>query len=472
MKIGTRILVALGAAEALMMANWARVFDRGLGYFYTHQPTGMYAATYALMAILAVIAFACTFLPTKARWLLIPVAVFMLDNVRIGLALHALLFPVLIIAILFGIRNLVKKEKTTWLRAGTLTFELLGYVGIATMLAGVTLLRSPHETRRVYKGGVERARPKIVLAIFDELDPVHALEKWPTDRSENEFQKLAKRGLNMTNCAQPGPETLYSLPAMTIGQKVDLAKAASPNVLNLIVDGKKREWAEKPNIIEEAKETYGRASILGWYHPYDRIFKNIQAQTFERVTDRFDVSFWIQANFLVEHPFRLIKINTQSPMLNAAYAKWQKEMIEEYHARVAEFVDEHNGLIILHIPCPHGPYVMNPIPGDPLGTDPASYYGNVEYAGKILNTIENSLKKSALGYTLIVTSDHNLRIPLNGVKPCGRVPLIISGPNIGTPTRSDAAVRGEHIADLIRLLMAKPNPTENEIIGSMHNSGR
>lgn len=471
MKITTRILVALGAAEALMMADWARVFDAGLPYFYANRPTGMVIATYALMVVLAAIAFACTFLPAKARWLLIPVAVFMLDNVRMGLALHWALFPVLVVGGLVAVRRLVKQEKTTWLKAGTLTFELLGFVGIATMLAGMTLFRDPGHDRRSFVQSIP-SKPRIVLAIFDELDPVHALEQWPKDRPENEFQRFSKRSLSFVNCAQPGPETLYSIPAMTIGHKVDLAKAASGKVLNLIVGGKKREWAEKPNIIVEAREQGQDTSVFGWYHPYDRLYPGVTADTYQRIPDSFDISFWIQVNFLFEHPFRLVKINTQSPMLNAAYAKYQKQMVLDYRSKVLPFLHLHDGLIILHIPCPHGPYVMDPVPGDVLGTSPESYYGNVEYAGQMLADIEKKLKSEPQPYTLIVTSDHNLRISLNGIKPCGRVPMMISGTTLSQPAAVSQPAFGENVANVIRLLLRNPNAPRAEIISRMTSLGR
>ena len=448
-----------------MIGNWSRVFDPGIGYFYSHQPTGMVMAAYALMAVLTIVAFACTFLPKWTRLFLVPVMLLMADDLRRGLGIPILPFVVIVLVGFGLVFAAVKKGKTTWLRSGTLSLELLGYAGIATMLGALTLFRSMplpiSETPVTQKPG-----SRIVLVVFDELDPVHAIEKWPSKYPENEFMKASKQSLYFADCAMPGPETLYSLPAMTIGHTVDKAKAADNHTLNLIIEGKKREWNEKPNVLLEAKDTVG-ASAMGWYHPYDRVFPGIEGKFYERVSDNPVFCFCLLFDFLIERPFQMVGKNSQTKMLNTFYSQRQREMIESFHREVPKFIDDHFGVILLHVPCPHGPYVMRPVEGDPLGFDPESYYGAAAYAGEIYRTIEKTLKAGSVPYTLIATSDHNLRIPLNGIKPCGRVPMIISGTNIQSPMMVKNKTYGEHVADVIRILMAKPNAGESELIQAM-----
>ncbi len=447
------------------MTVWSLIFDAGTGYFYDHHPKGLVLAAYLLTIPLLAITFACTYLPAKFRWVLIlPVAI-MLDDLRWGLGLpfsRAILAGIVLLGLAI---YFVQKKKMTWLRIGTLGLELLGCVGIVIPLAAITQLRNesyPAKQVSTHKTG----KGRIVLAIFDELDPVHALEKWPSEYPENEFQKLAKRSIFFQNCLQPGHETMYSLPAMTIGHTIDKAKPASPNVLNLIVGGQKRTWNEKPNVLLEARDTVG-ASIFGWYHPYPRLFDGIDSKSFERVDDGVEVSFWTEVNMLIQRPFQLFHKSSETLSYRELLARWQKHIVASYHEEMPKFVEDHDGLILLHIPCPHPPYVMHPLPDDPLGSDERSYYGQVLYAGEMLKTLQDTLAKSGEPYTLVVTSDHNLRVTLNGIKPCGRVPFLVTGTNVNQPRAISNQVYGEHVADLIRLLMKRPNADADEIVSAM-----
>lgn len=464
MKIPTRVLVSLGFAEALMMGNWARVFDPGTQYFYERQPVGLAIGCYLLMLVVASLVFACTYLPAKLRWLIIPFALLAADNLRLGLSIPFLTFGIIVLLILAFTFQAVKKEKTTWLRAGTLSLEILGYAAVVTMLAGITIFFRP-AYQESEQASSQKSGPRIVIAIFDELDPAHALENWPKGRSENRFQSMAKRALNFKNCEQPGGETMYSLPAMTIGQKVDKAKPMTDRDLNLIVGGQKRTWNEKPNIILEAKDTIG-ASMFGWYHPYDRLFPGIEGKAMERAPSNPAFAFWFLFDCMVARPFQMVGKNSQTKILNTYYSNRQRAMIEEFGSQSTQFTEKHHGLIFYHIPCPHVPYVMRPIEGDPLGFDIQSYYGAVEYAGEICRGIESTLAETGEPYTLIATSDHNLRAVLNGIKPCGRVPMLMVGTNLKPQTVEQPAY-GEHIAEVVRLLIKNPNATQDEIVKAM-----
>ncbi|MBS1703161.1 MAG: hypothetical protein JST12_15970 [Armatimonadetes bacterium] len=426
----------------------------------------MLIAAYTLMAVLSVLIFGCTYLPAWTRWLLIPISLVMADDFRRGFSIPFLVFAGMAAVAFLLIWQAVRKEKTTWLRGGTLILELLGYAGIATCIGALSLFRANPPAPKSQALNAHKTGPRIVVAVFDELDPVHTLEKWPSQYPPNEFLDLAKRSLDFTNCLEPGPETLYSLPAMTIGHTVERAKAAGPQTLNLIVGGKKREWNEKPNILLEARDTVG-ASAMGWYHPYDREFPGVEGRFYERVSDDPTFCFWLLFDFLVERPFQMVGKNSQTKMLNTFYSNWQRKIIEDFHAQVPSFIDEHHGLIFLHVPCPHVPYVMHPIPGDPLGFDPESYYGAVDYAGEICKTMEDTLAKTGEPYTFIATSDHNLRATLHGIKPCGRVPMLISGTNIVKPGRVNDQACGEHLADVVRLLISNPNASELDIVRAM-----
>jgi hypothetical protein len=464
MKPLTRILVSLGFAEGLMMGNWSRVFDPGTQYFYETQPVGLVIACYLLMLVVVVIVFACTYLPAKLRWLIIPFALLMADNLRLGLSLPAITFAIVLLVLVGLTFQAVKKQKTTWLRAGILSLEIMGYAAVVTLLAGITIFmrpayKTPETVTKQNKG------PRIVIAIFDELDPAHALDNWPKDRRENRFQSMAKRALNFKNCQQPGGETMYSLPAMTIGQRVDKAKPMTDLDLNLIVGGQKRTWNEKPNIILEAKETIG-ASMFGWYHPYNRLFPGIEGKAMERAPSNTAFSFWFLFDCMIARPFQMVGKNSQTKILNTFYSNRQRAMIEEFGAESTAFTESHHGLIFYHVPCPHVPYVMRPIEGDPLGFDIQSYYGAVEYAGEICRSIESTLAETGESYTFIATSDHNLRAVLNGIKPCGRVPMLMVGTNLKPQTVEQTAY-GEHIAEVVRLLIKNPEATQDEIVKAM-----
>ncbi len=451
----TDVLFALGLSHALMIANWLRLNDPGVGYAFFDGFRNLVIAAYALHFVFFLIFLLVISLFNRTRIvmsiLLFPVVLIALDNLRVGLKLGLnVLTLVLFTAVLIVVFYAFKIRKLSMKTICSSALQIFGFIAFVSLLASSRLLfERPLIDRPVIANDIKFNR-KIVVAIFDELDPVHALEKWPQNLPKNEFQKMQERAISFSNCAQPGRDTIMSIPAMFTGRFVDCSVAVGKNKLNI-------DWENSPNFLAELKKEIP-ISILGWYHPYSKIF-DVPCEQYPTNNNEQVYSFWLLFSLVYSHTLGLAKVEAIPPILAKENARYHNKINQKYQSKMIPWIREHDGIIILHLPAPHSPFSLYQQSTDKNGQEINSYYQNVLYAGSRLLEIQSELKASGKKYTLIVTSDHNLRKDLNGIKPCGRVPFMIqSSENLGAKV-VQRRVFGENVYHLIKQLARNKNLT-------------
>jgi hypothetical protein len=194
-----RVLLSFALAHLLMAQNWARIIDPGYAYFFKTPPDAQRFAALTLEIILFALILTGSFLPRIPRRVITTVLILIaLDGTRIAFGLTTTSFksPVgilVLIGVLATTLLLVRRPK---LRPkveefGILALALFGGITIVSGMLhryNIPELTSVSATsKRTVKQSLGR---NVVLAVFDELDPFYALERWPTGRRPNSFQRL------------------------------------------------------------------------------------------------------------------------------------------------------------------------------------------------------------------------------------------------------------------------------------------
>src|SRR5207249_971555 len=146
---------------------------------------------------------------------------------------------------------------------------------VALLLAGAQPLpqHSPASIPRppAMSAGIQ---PHIVWIIFDEIDQRIAFSERPGGLQLPELDRIRAESLYATNAFPPGGATYLSLPALFTGLPITEAVPSSPSELSLTLASTNTVvgWSKLPTIFSRARALGVNTALVGWYHPYDRLF--------------------------------------------------------------------------------------------------------------------------------------------------------------------------------------------------------
>jgi hypothetical protein len=273
-------------------------------------------------------------------------------------------------------------------------------------------------------------RPRVVWAIFDETDQRLAFEQRPPGLSLPEFDALRAVSLCATNAYPPGGSTILSIPGLTLGRQVSdvTIKNASDLSLRFVDTGENGTWRGEPSVFSDARKLGLNSAIVGWFHPYGRIFSRDVSyaswhpmQTFEPApAERFGAALADQMGCL-GGPFwgRRLFVNLC------------RESIEE---AVSVVTNSNYGLVYLHLPPPHRPGVYLPDKDafTVRGMDKVTgYFNNLVLAERTLGKLRRAMVESGEWDKtwVILSADHSWRqAPLYDGKRDLRVPFLVKAP--------------------------------------------
>jgi hypothetical protein len=273
-------------------------------------------------------------------------------------------------------------------------------------------------------------RARVIWAIFDETDQRLTFEQRPARVSLPEFDALKATAFYATNAYPPGGSTLLSIPALTIGRQVsDVGiKDASDLSMKFVDTGQTGFWREQPSIFSSARILGFNCAIVGWFHPYDRVFSSSVSyanwhamQTFEpAAAERFGTALLDQLACLggTFHTRRLFVELCRASAMEA----------------VSVVTNSNFGLIFLHLPPPHKPGVYLPDKDSFTirGMDKATgYFNNLTLADRILGKMRKAMVDAGEWDKtwFILSADHSWRqsTVYDGQRDL-RVPFLIKAP--------------------------------------------
>jgi hypothetical protein len=302
---------------------------------------------------------------------------------------------------------------------------------IALLCLGIERLRQ-HTTEPILQPliAVQTNQPRVVWAIFDETDERLAFDRRPPRVSLPEFDALRAVALCATNAFPPAGSTLLSIPALTLGRQVSdvVVKDASDVSMKFVDTGQNTSWRQEPSVFSSARQLGFNCAIVGWFHPYGRIFGR-------------DVSY---ANW---HPMQSFE-PAPAQRFSSALVEQLSCLGGPFYARqlfadlcrassdeaISVVTNSNYALVFLHLPPPHRPGVYLP-DKDAFtcrGMDKVTgYFNNLALADRILGKMRKAMIETGQWDKtwFILSADHSWRqSTLYDNQRDLRVPFLVKAP--------------------------------------------
>ncbi|HEY3278983.1 MAG TPA: sulfatase-like hydrolase/transferase [Gemmatimonadales bacterium] len=302
-------------------------------------------------------------------------------SVRVGRAVVAFLFP--------------------------LTFVTVGRAAWRLATSDITAANADHALATPV--GHAAATPRVIVLLFDEMDFRLAYAERPPGLLLPELDRLRAEALFATQAFPPGRRTEVSVPALLTGRPVNGDQRRGTDTLLLTFAGSDApvSWGAAPGLFQSVHTLGYNAAVVGWYHPYCRIFAAHLARCFWR--PHADAIVRARGNGLGRQ--MVDEIRSLSPLAD------RRRHIEDYDRLLAEagaaVTDTSLQFVFVHLPVPHNPVIYDRDSGT-LTVHNYSVYGyhdNLALADHTLGVLRRALE-GAGGWdraTIIVTADHSRR---------------------------------------------------------------
>jgi hypothetical protein len=332
-----------------------------------------------------------------------------------------------------------------------LTFGKIGYYLLKTRP------EAPPQLAALFHTPTPSVEPRVVWIIYDELDQRLAFSNRPKDCPLPELDRVRGESLQATNAFPPEGSTATSLPALITGRYVIDAKPASRSELDITYANTNAPvgWSTQPTVFSRARELGFNTALVGWYHPYSRLFPS-------------------SLNFCAWYPYepyQLVRAKTVlGSMINQIWSlapvlQQRREHIDFYQKSLNKarsvVKDGRYGLVFLHLPGPHYPGIYNPGKGTFTLTSfsrTRGYFQNLQLTDKTMGILRRDMEQDGLWDRtwVIISADHWWREARDyDGRLDHRVPFILKAPGKNPPMIYGAFLDTVVTQDLVLAILRK-----------------
>ncbi len=343
--------------------------------------------------------------------------------------------------------------------------------------------------------------PSIVWVIFDEFDASIAWQNRPASMKLPQIDRFRAEAVNFTNASAPSTYTVTAIPSLLTGLPYDrvVRKEASDIILAAPGSDKEYSFRNTPNAIDWANEAGVPVSLVGWTHPYCRIFGSKLAQCAWHENPHMsssqtwavalrDLSFpravfaqmWQEGKGISADPCDGDGLRNLTTVGFENYRETLRGIVDMQRKDVRGFLQSGvKGLRILHLATPHPPGISRghgELPAEGGGPD-ATFAANYATADSIFGEIRSILEERGEwdSSLVILTSDHGLR-SFWELTSClaeedremlrhrndRSVPLIVKWPGGTAPATIDEPVSTLALAPMVRAYLQQEMATPDE----------
>ena len=312
-----------------------------------------------------------------------------------------------------------------------LAIALFAPLALTTVAQGfvhcVALLLDPEPPTLASAAGDPPSQPAVRVAwlIFDELDR-RVLTREDAPYTYPHFESLRDRSVDLTHVLPPGGLTIRAMPSYWLGRRLASSRAQGLTALKIRLEGDGPELpiSEFKTIFEELAEAGVATGVVGYYHPYCRLFA---AQLSHCATYHGRTLLYYKTETLLES------------LLTAPRGfypgRWRRVFISVFErsrdTALELLADPTLDFVLVHLNMPHPPGIYDPETGElrTLGAR-LSFEGNLVLADLTLGLIKDRMRETGLWdrTVLIVGADHGLRTLQGFDSEPGAVPLIVHLP--------------------------------------------
>ena len=281
-----------------------------------------------------------------------------------------------------------------------------------------------------------RTAPRIVWMIFDEWDYRLTFRDRVASVAMPEVDRFAGTALHASQAFPPSGQTPWSLPALTTGHLVREVEATGPDDLVLLLPpGEKPiHWRDVPTTFSEARTAGYNVGLVGFYHPYCRMFNNDLSACWWWPTALQYNSMGAGLFHILPNQVRsLFETDSRSPFAQALAVEEHGRIQRESVGHALELVtDPRFGFVFLHLAIPHAPYPYDRRTGQFTSRSPVTgYWDNLALLDRTVGRLRAAMEHAGLWDNSIVllSADHWNRSSqfLDGKKE-HRIPFLLKMP--------------------------------------------
>ncbi len=276
------------------------------------------------------------------------------------------------------------------------------------------------------RSNMER-KQRVLWLLMDGLDLNVAFLDRPEWLALPELDRLRNQALFAHETIVYSLSTIKAIPSYLLQKIVRRARPIGPANLRLTFmdfeNSPDADFSNAPNFFAEAAARGARIAILGYYHPYCRLFGEITEYC--RSYTFLTYSPYATNSVLQEAWSQILGITPFYKRFNAirTYMEATREI-----QKIAE--DPSFDLIFMHASVPHGPFIWDRKAQHftLFNMNSKGYYGNLILADRLLGAVRTSMERAGLwdNTVVFVTSDH-------GSNRFGKVPFLLKMPRQKTP---------------------------------------
>ena len=273
---------------------------------------------------------------------------------------------------------------------------------------------------------------RFIWIIFDEMDQRIAINERPVSLDLPELDRLRGESLEARHATQTAGFTGLAMPILISGRSYRQSEIKGASRLDVMPeDSEERlDWAQEHTVFSRVREMNLNAAIVGWYHPYCRIFGSLLADCFATATSHAGRALLREQHASQEGVlamtgllFRLQLENIKdiyrfdglsgSEILKDAYLQSQQQ--QEYfrireHA-YTDALDPRISFVLLHFPTPHMYAIYNRWRKDFTLDSNIDYLDNLALVDRTIGELRAELEVAGLWdrTNLLITADHGFR---------------------------------------------------------------
>lgn len=247
--------------------------------------------------------------------------------------------------------------------------------------------------------------PRVLWLIFDEMDQRISFIDRPQNLNLSEFDRFKRQSLFAENAYPPARGTLPSIPALIDGKLISSSWRLDSDIIKIIYEGSNQaeNWGSKPNVFTRAKKLGINTALIGEYLPYTRLiggdldFCTWSAYRYQYVSSKD--TLWDNLATQIHIFFRVLEL----------YYEQQKIATREIFDGTRKLVvDSRYGLVFIHFPVPHSPFIYKHAWWDQF---PKGYTENLNLCNIILGQIRKDMEINGIweNANIIISTDHSYR---------------------------------------------------------------
>ena len=274
--------------------------------------------------------------------------------------------------------------------------------------------------------------PRFIWIIFDEMDQRIAINERPVSLDLPELDRLRGESLEARRATQTAGFTGLAMPILISGRPYRQSEIKGASRLDVMPEDSAEhlDWAQEHTVFNRAREMNLNAAIVGWYHPYCRIFGDRLVDCFATATSHAGRALLREQHASQEGVlamtgflFRLQLENLKdiyrfdglsgSEILKDAYlqSQQQREYFQIREHAFTDALDPRISFLMLHFPPPHMYAIYNRWRRDFTLDSTIDYLDNLALVDRTLGELRAELETTGLWdrTSLLITADHGFR---------------------------------------------------------------